>query len=259
MRSIADDKVKDAAGFVLVSLLFAPGARPGAGDVAEFGRRSGAFSVSHQPEATEGWLELLVNGLTFDLRGLAPGGAVDRFDFVHRYALNGEPDPQTMEAVSLGLGPHLAGAETMMPVVRAAAGLAAVLAELPGCAAVGWRPARTLAGTDHFRQSVAAWRGGGAFPALGLTALTRSGDGSHRSEGLDFLIGRELFLLPSGASPAEDAKLALRLIDWLARWGASGDTITIEAMPGVSVAMTDDRAARIITAERVCGDKWADW
>lgn len=237
--------------FTLLSLLFAPGGRPFADEVADLGRRSGAFAVSHRSPEGEGWLELLVNGLTFDVRALAPAAAAGPFAFAHRYAVPASRDPAALEAITLGPGAHLAGAEAMIPVVRSAAELAAALAALPGCEAVGWRPARAAAGVAHFRAGVQSWLGGGPFPALGLTALARDQSGNLRSEGLDFLLGRELVLRPSGAPPAEDAKLAIRLIDLLVRHGAGGDAITMEAMPGVTVALTDCREQRIVQAERV--------
>ncbi|MET0179746.1 MAG: hypothetical protein ABW194_04610 [Novosphingobium sp.] len=237
--------------FTLLSLLFAPGGRPVADQVEELGRRTGAFAVSHRPAEGEGWLELLVNGLTFDVRGLGPAAEADPFVFVHRYALPNTCDPAALDAVTLSPGAHLAGAEAMMPVVRAAAGLAAALTGLAGCEAVGWRPARTVAGAAHFRNAVDAWLGGGAFPALGLTALTRAESGSLRSEGLDFLIGREFVLRPSGASPADDAKLAIRLIDLLVQRRMGEGATTMQAMPGVTVLITDDHEQRIVCAERV--------
>jgi hypothetical protein len=231
--------------------LFAPGGRPFAEQVAELGRRSGAFAVSHRAPEGEGWLELLVNGLTFDLRALAPAPAAEPFAFAYRYAVPGNRDPAALEGITLGPGAHLAGAEAMLPVVRSAAELATALAALPGCEAIGWRPARALAGIAHFSGGVQSWLGGGAFPALGLTALARDEAGSLRSEGLDFLIGRELVLRPSGAPPAEDAKLALRLIDLLVHRGTGEGAITMEAMPGVTVALTDDRGRGVVRAERV--------
>lgn len=230
--------------------MFAPGARPSADAVAALGRRTRGFTISHRPADEEGWLELLVNGLTFDVRGLAPAPPAEPFGFAHRFAVAEQHDPESLEALSLTPGAHLAGAEAMLPVVRAAAGLAAELGALPSCRAIGWRPARTLSGTDHFTRTVESWIAGGAFPALGLTALARSSEGGLRSEGLAFLIGRELVLAPGGAPAVEDAKLATRLIDRLVK-GVPGDyTGALEALPGVWVTMTDDCAQKLIRVER---------
>ena len=51
----------------------------------------------------------------------------------------GEP----FEGVDLIPGPHLAGGEAILPMVRVHVALGARLAELPGVAAVAWRPAQT--------------------------------------------------------------------------------------------------------------------
>jgi hypothetical protein len=249
LHAIVNDSTGPASSPILLSLLFASGLRPRAAEVAEHAARRKTFTVSHRPEGEGDWLELLVNGLTFDLRSLAPAEPAEPFGFVHRFAVQEANDIARLEAVTLEPGPHLAGAGAMPPIVRGAAGLAAALAELPGCVAVGWRPARTLAGAAHFSRSVESWLAGGAFPALALTALTRDASGSVLSEGLAFLIGRELRIEASGAAAAEDAKLAIRLIDMLVESGSNGVPATVEAMPGVSVRLRED-AARFIQARR---------
>ena len=69
---------------------------------------------------------------------------------------------------------------------------------------------------DYFTRMVEQWLIGGAFPALGLTALKRTADGGVESEGLAFLIGRECRIEPDiSVSPAESAKLAIRIIHHL--------------------------------------------
>lgn len=217
----------------------------------------GAFAISHRPDTQPdgqepGWLELITTGLTFDLHGLAPGAGGDRFDFAHRYGLGSERSEDAAEVLTLRLGPHLAGAEGLLPVVRAAAGLALALAALPGAEAVGWHPARVLSGTGHFTASVGTWLAGGAFPALGLTALTCSTDGAMTSEGLALLIGQELRLEPaSGFSPADDARLAVRLIDRLVGIGPLRTGMTIEPVPGQPVTLEPDRGDRLIRARRL--------
>ena len=66
---------------------------------------------------------------------------------------------------------------------------------------------------DYFRRTVGAWLDGGAFPALGLTALSRSPQGAMRSVGLNFFLGHELELAPlAGESAADTARMAVRLI-----------------------------------------------
>lgn len=186
---------------------------------------AGAFSVSHNPgapigpgEGEENWLELLINGLTFDLRGLAGGAAAEMPALRHRFGLEDAPD--TVEAVSLAVGPHLAGGESMMPIVRSQLALALGLAALPGLVAVAWAPARSAMAVNYFKPLVSAWLEGGPFPALGLTAFTLALDGGLQSEGLAFLIGQELRLEPELAEDRVAAtKLAVRLVNELVEHG----------------------------------------
>jgi hypothetical protein len=240
---------------VLASLLFAPNQRPDARAIASLAE-GGAFGISHGFDAATqsqepGWLELIITGLTFDLHGLAPGVGGHRSDFVHRYGMAAERTEDAAEALTLSVGPHLAGAEGLLPVVRAAAGLAQALSALPGALAVGWHPARALSGVGHFTSSVGGWLAGGAFPALGLTALARSPDGAMTSEGLRHLIGQELRLEPrSGSSPSEDARLAVRLIDRLVATGPLKTGETLGPIAGHLVDVEPDPAARLVRARR---------
>lgn len=250
MRAIID-KLDPAAPRALATLLYAPGQRPDAAAVEGLAA-GGAFAVSHRPAEVPHWLELLTTGLTFDLHGLAPGAAGEHFDVAHRYGLRDDAGERTAEALTLAPGPHLAGGEGLLPVVRAAAGLAMTLAGLPGAVAVGWRPARALSGAAHFGASVRGWLGGGAFPALGLTALERSPDGAMTSEGLAALIGQELWLEPSAESAtADDARLAMRLIDRLVATGAIRDSVTVEPIAGHRLTLEPDSAARLVRARRI--------
>lgn len=203
------------------SLLFEAGAQPYAAAVRELEARGQEFSVSHDPaqggEPGEGgWLELLVNGLTFDLLGLAPGPAQPSAQFRHRFDLPDSFEIGGCKVLALRPGPHIAGGESMLPVVRSQALLASRLCALQGLAAVGWAPARTLCSVTHFTASVRRWLEGGAFPALGLTALTQASDGGVHSEGLAFFTGQELRIEPElAADKAYAARLALRLINEL--------------------------------------------
>ncbi len=257
------DDLRQADGGVepraLVSLLFAPGRRPDAAAIEALAA-GGAFAVSHRPACAEAgptarrWLELLTTGLTFDLSGLAPGAPAEPFAFAHRYGLGSAPDTAAAETVTLAPGPHLAGAEGLLPVVRAAAGLAMALAALPGTLAVGWRPARALSAPAHFTSSVGTWLAGGAFPALGLTALHRSPGGAMTSEGLALLTGQELWLEPAaGSQPADDARLAVRLIDRLISLGPVRAGMMVEPIAGQKVRLEFDPGAQLVRARRVRG------
>ena len=180
------------------------------------------FAITHRPAERDGWLELLASGLAFDVTGLAPGEAAPFPPHAHRFGLDSDIVlPGGYSAISLVPGGHLAGGEGLLPVVRVTAALAVRIAMLPGVVALGWHPARCVVGRDVFCRMVMTWLGGGAFPALALTALARDSDGGLRSEGLGFFTGQELRIEPVRGQPAaSDAKLAVRLIHALVDGGA---------------------------------------
>lgn len=205
-----------------LSFLFAHGHRPDAAAIAALASGQGdlvGFSISHRPAEHPYWLELLALGLTFDLAGLAPGvhAQVDRP--AHGFAMPAA-DAAALEAVVIRPGPHLAAGGTLLPVIRAMAAIGCELARLDGVAGVGWLPAGTVMSPDYYLRAVGGWLRGGAFPALGLTALVRTAGGDVRSDGLSFFVGHELALETlAGESPADTSKLALRLIHHLVENG----------------------------------------
>lgn len=208
-----------------LTLLFAPGHRPDAAAVSALAARPrvpgkmGGFAVTHQA-MSEGWVELLTMGLTFDLSGLSPGPTAATDHYAYRFGIDKGLEVAELEPLSLRPGPHLAAGSVLLPVVRAMLNLAAELAAFPGVRAIGWEPARSLMAPDFFVKISQSWLDAGAFPALGLTALARSPDGAIRSEGLAFFLGYELLIEPqAGETPATSAKLAVRLIHQLVEQG----------------------------------------
>jgi hypothetical protein len=170
--------------------------------------------------APDNWLELLANGLTFDLTGLAPGAAAEAPPRGHTFGLADDFEIGRMEAIRLQPGPHLAEGRTMLPVVRSLAWLAAQLAAMPGTQAVAWHSARSWSAPGQYRDWVLRWTEGGVFPGLGLAALTPMPDGGMQSQGLALFTGQELRLEPELASDrAAGAKIALRLMHWLVERG----------------------------------------
>ena len=160
----------------------------------------------------EGWVEALVTGLSFDVVGLAPAEPMPVPEAVHRIGLEAA-SLEGLEAIAIRPGPHLAGGENMLPVVRAALALAKAIAGDGGAQAVVWLPARTAMRPLLFAAMVEEWLSGGAFPSIGLTALIADAEGGVTSEGLAFFIGQEIAVAPApGASAADNAKLAARLI-----------------------------------------------
>jgi hypothetical protein len=206
-----------------LSLLFESGARPSAADVLVLAVRNGRFSVSNKP-VDDGspitWLELLTNGLTFDLRELAPGRPAGMPVFMNLFDLPGTFDIDACAAITLEPGPHLQGGGNLLPVTRSQMALGVELCALPGIAAVGWNPARSLSSPKHFTDSVTRWLEGGVFPGLGLTALAEQAGGGLRSEGLAFFTGQDIAIGPEVASDkAGTARLALRLIHEMVEGG----------------------------------------
>ncbi|QZH74869.1 MAG: hypothetical protein JY451_14655 [Erythrobacter sp.] len=207
-----------------VSLLFPAGGRPAVSEIRELAQNCPSFSISFDPsdegDAENAWVELLANGLTFDLTGLgsSPVGPVPRCE--HLFGLQPDFRNRPLEAITLQPGPHLAAGSTMYPVVRCMALLAAELAALARIEAVAWHPARACSAADLFRRGVLGWIGGGAFPGLGLAALVSMSDGSLQSEGLATFTGQEL-LLPAEMchDQAQAAKIALRVLNWLVEHG----------------------------------------
>ena len=219
------------------SLLFRAGERPVASEIRALAERQRGFSISLDPESEgqrdEGWIELVSSGLTFDLVGLAPNTASDLPQCTHFY---GFPDAWSMaeyEAITIMPGPHLAGGETMFPVVRCLAMLVAQLTRMDRVRAVAWHPARTCSEATYYREEVISWAEGGAFPGLGLAALSTDPDGTTWSEGLALFTGQELRLPADLAEDrAQIAKIALRLLNWLVEHGPIDEAITFTGPDG---------------------------
>ncbi|MEY2943142.1 MAG: hypothetical protein RLY97_1156, partial [Pseudomonadota bacterium] len=174
------------------------------------------YALGHSGAEADGVIELLYGGLSFDLLGLMPAEKCPMPDIAHRYGFTAPLANRGLEAITLVAGEHLRGAENLLPVVRGMTAIAAKLTALSGALAVAWHPARSLIAAEPFVRSITSWLDGGAFPALGLTALIRDVDSGLRSEGLAFFTGQELRIEPiHGESAAGAAKIALRLIHML--------------------------------------------
>lgn len=254
--SISDTQDIDGGGLIsAASLLFAPGERPDASAIARLAETTSAFSISLDPAEGAGdggnWLELLDHGLTFDLRGLAPGPAAAAPPRSHEFGLPDDFDAVRMQAVTLQPGPHLAEGSAMLPVVRSLAGLTAALAALPGVRAVAWHAARSWCSTGHFRDSVHRWLEGGPFPGLGLTALVSMPDGGMQSQGLALFTGQELRLEPELAKDrAAAAKTGLRLLHWLVEHGSVTGPESLPGPDGVPLRLEPSENTRFVRVWR---------
>lgn len=203
----------------LAALLFGREGRPTADALAELAVGPEGFALLNGTLAPPGCAELLRDGLTFDFAGLAPAAQCDVPAVAHRVALPNDFNCEALEATWFMVGPHLAGAESLLPVLRVAGAVLRRLAGLDGLQAIVWRPAKIVMSPAWFVEAVGVWLAGGPFPALALTALARSQTGIA-SEGLAFLTGQEFTLHARAGGPnREDSRIALRLTDWLVAHG----------------------------------------
>lgn len=213
----ASDQSPDCAP--LAALLYEPGGVPGIEGLMAEALRGKGFSVTHAAPASEGWAEILRDGLTFDLRGLAAGSALQNVDSAYLLGVQ-RTTIEGCVALTLSPGPHLAGAEQLLPVIRVAAGLLLELARIESPKAICWNPAKNAVSPELFARAISPWLDGGPFPALALAALQRIGDGSISSTGLKFLIGQEFQLISHDEARTDHlTRVAIRLIDWLVAHG----------------------------------------
>ncbi|KPQ28658.1 MAG: hypothetical protein HLUCCX21_04560 [Porphyrobacter sp. HL-46] len=257
-------------------LLFAPGRRPTRDAIRSFVSRQHAVSLSHDPAedaarslvvadgehlraaaphadaAAPLWVELLRDGLTFDLLGLAPGAACAAPDIAHRFDLASPAEGDIFESLVIAPGPHLAGGERSVPVLRAMLALARDLTlHFPDLAAAYWGPSHSTIGRRFFESIITAWLDGGAFPALGLTAFEESDDGALQSVGLAFWIGQELRIEPPiSADKVAATRLGVRLINQLVIVGGIGESERIIAPDGTRLVMQASRNSQYVRVRR---------
>ncbi len=242
-----------------VALLFAAGQRPRASDLVAHSLKQGQFAVTFEsedfadPAAPGGrqWVELLANGLTFDLSGLAPGPDEVVEAGAHFYGFDQTVDLSGCEVIRLVPGPHLTSGGPMVPVIRCLAWLAAELSSLEGLQAILWLPARAVSPPAYFREGVTRWISGGAFPGLGLTALVPQEDGTMASEGLALFTGQELVLDRSIAQDrAQAAKLAVRLLHWLVETGRIERSQSLTGPSGEALVLEPDHHESVVRVWR---------
>ncbi|MEE4288125.1 MAG: hypothetical protein V2J14_02045 [Erythrobacter sp.] len=241
-----------AAGQRLVSLTLDPAVdafpRPVEPGMAE--PAAAAAASSQMDEA--GWVELLREGLTFDLVGIAPGEAATFPEIENRFDLEARPNGLRYEALHLVPGQHLSGGQRSLPVAKGLIGLARDLTNhFDQLEAVVWPPAKAGIGRRFFESIATAWLEGGPFPALGLTAFRETMDGAVQSVGLEFWIGQELRIEPplSGDRVAA-TRLGVRLINQLILIGGLDESERIVAPDGTRLVMRPSRNGRFIRVWR---------
>ena len=238
-------------------LLFQRGQRPDADTLRAAIANAGRLSVtqelfSGEPGTAVNDVEVLRDGMTYDVCGLAPGEPMPLASIAHRFDSDLAPDVAALEAVGIHPGPHLEAGARSLPVIRTMMGIVADLAPyLPGLAGIAWPPARTLVGPGLFVSSMSSWLAGGAFPALGLTALSDDPEGGLRTEGLAWFIGQELLI---AADIAKDrvaaARLAIRLVNQLVLQGRVTASEAIVGPDGGRLALDPSRDGKTVRVRR---------
>ncbi|MEM7778788.1 MAG: hypothetical protein AAF697_00180 [Pseudomonadota bacterium] len=258
-------------------LLFAHGKRPDRSALKAFAASQSATALSHDPSsepivklavadhasepvAAPGdqvqvnhiWLELLRDGLAFDLTGLAPGDPAAMPEVKHRFDLDHLPDASRYEALCLSPGHHLAGGERTMPVAK---GLVALGRDLMLCfeemEAILWPPAMSVIGRRYFESTSSSWLEGGPFPALGLTAFEETPDGALQSVGLEFWIGQELLIEPPlSADKVAATRMGVRLVNQLILVGGIEDAERLVSPDGTRLLLRQSRNGHYIRVSR---------
>ena len=199
------------------------------------------------------WMELLVDGLTFDLVGLAPGPQVSGPPVEFRIDCSPDFELTDYEAIGLAPGPHLTGAGNSLVVAKVMAGLACRLAEgLGKVQGFYWLPSRSVTGPTFFISTVNAWIDGGPFPAIGLSAFRPDEGGGLRSVGLSFFTGQEVLLSPQLASdPASATRLTMRLVHQLALHGTLEDQEIITGPDGRKLELSPDEGGKLVRVRSI--------
>lgn len=245
-------------------MLFAKGKRPDRAAIRSFAARQRAAIVSNDPFARDSgqsipvwggqqlWIELLRDGLTFDLSGLSLGPPSDFPVINHRFDLPDIPTPETHEALAFKPGPHLANSGHSQPVARAMLALARdLILYFNDLVAIGWGPSRSAIGRRFFESVISAWLDGGPFPALGLTAFDEGADGALESVGLAFWTGQELRIEPPlSADKVAATRLGIRLVNQLVLTGGLEADERIIAPDGTRLVLRPSRNRAIISVWR---------
>lgn len=238
-------------------LLFPRGERPTLDVLRNAAAGTDRLSVSSSlgkgddPQVPAG-VELLRDGMTYDLVGAAPGAGFTVLAARHRLAIAADLAEEKCEALALQPGPHLASGARALPVVRTMMGVATMIVpHLPGLQAVAWPAAGTLIGADFFVSTMTAWISGGAFPALGLTAFATDPEDGLRTEGLAFFTGQELRLEPGLAEDrTAGVRLGIRLVNHLVGQGRVSKAEAIIGPEGERLTLDPDASAHVVSVRR---------
>ena len=198
------------------------------------------------------WLELLREGMTFELSGLAPGEVhgLPQVDFQFDFAAT--PDAGDFEVLHLTPGHHLAGGEQTLPVVQGLLGLARdLIHHYDDLAGVVWPASSSAIGRQFFESIITAWFEGGPFPALGLTAFRETNDGALQTEGLGFWIDQELRIEPPlSLDKVSATRIGVRLVNQLVLVGGVDTSERVVAPDGTRLVLRTSRNGKFVRVWR---------
>lgn len=261
-----------------LQLLFKRGARPDRRALREFASSQAGVAISHDPQgdmpvhlassdgqsvAEEGgtlaniradlaWAELLSEGMTFDLSGLAPGKPVAFPTFDYMFDFAARPEASDYEVLHLAPGHHLAGGERAVPVAKAMLSVARDMVEhFDDLEGVVWPASSSAIGHQFFESVITAWFEGGPFPALGLTAFRETTDGALQTEGLSFWIDQELRIEPPLSNDKVSAtRIGVRLVNQLVLVGGVETSERVVAPDGTRLVLRTSRNGKFVRVWR---------
>lgn len=228
MADHVEARISDHGDRDLICHLWFAGPRPDASAIRAVIAKVPVAKLAHDV-APDGTLTFEYGGFAIVARGLAPSDPLMVDAPEYAFAIDAAHLGNT-QAIELSLNAIRANGSTGSgDAVRALAEAALAISGAGDCVAVGWRPAQSVMGSAYFARVMGDWLEGGPFPALGLVSLAVSHGDGLVSVGLRAVCGQEVEIAAdAGMSAADRARLAVRLIDHLARSGAIGEAQEVE-------------------------------
>ena len=241
-----------------VLLLFPAGGRPDLPTIRKTIDQIGAITISAEPGALPAeassksslWVELLCEGMTFDLCGLAGGCAAATPDLRDTRGLLA--DAAGMEAIELKLGPHLEAGSRNLPIVRSTLAVGATLVgKLDGVLAVSWPASGAWLSPADFTRAIDGWLNGGAVPSPAMVDFRKSMANALQSVGLALFCDQELRLAPDLAMSDDDLRrLGIRIAGHLMHQGRLERVEEFSAPDGGLIRIAPSSNGRFVRASR---------
>lgn len=228
----------------ILSLLCAPdvGDTMSVWQAIDFGNSGVTFGDGSTQAMSSG--TLIYHGMAFqyDVKPLATLAA-DHFIFCNLET------SALRSAVHLRLGDAVASGGAVPAVTLAMLQLGAVLGEALNAAAVQWHPAAVISGFEYFRESVAQYASGGAFPALLCVGFDVTQPDLVRTCGLKYLSGQELVFDHRGMPRHEAMRYVVRLVHDIATQGSIDAPLEVCGMTAAeTVRLIPDAESRVLFA-----------